>query len=319
MEDSPRILVMAPFAGEALEEAIRLKTTLTMTDLADARAADRAAAKLGLTAAAHFKLDTGMGRLGRLPDEVAAQFADIARLPNLRIEAIYTHLADAWNDEASRARQRAAMARFRDAAGDTASRLPVHWGGSDAMAFSRELDSNDGLRRGGDGLRVGIALYGDHPVADFEPAMTFKTRVVYRRRVPPGTPISYGSEFVTTRESELAVIGAGYGNGVLRALGGGREGHDGGQAHADVLIAGRRCPIRGRVCMDQVIVDVTDAVAAGATIDVGDEAVIFGRQTAPDGGPNGETIILPAAEQARRAGTISYELFCLAGRMNPHR
>jgi alanine racemase len=298
IDKTTHILVMVPLEGEALDEAIRLKTTLTITDLNEARAADRAAAGLGLTASAHFKFDTGMGRLGRLPDEVAAEFVEIARLPNLRVEAVYTHLADAWHDETSRARQRAAMARFREAAGDAAKTLPVHWGGSDAMVFLRDLPP-------GDGLRAGIALYGDHPAADFEPAMTFKTRIVYRRRVPPGTPISYGSEFTTTRETELAVIGAGYGNGVLRALGN----------KADILIDGQRCPIRGRVCMDQVIVDVTDPLAAGASIQVGDEAVIFGRQTTPDGA----TTILPAAEQARHAGTISYELFCLAGQMNPHR
>ena len=124
--------------------------------------------------------------------------------------------------------------------------------------------------------------------------MTFKTRVVYRRAVPPGTTISYGMTLTTKRASELAVVGAGYGNGYPRILGN----------RASVLIGGIRRPILGRVCMDQFVVDVTDA----PNVAVGDEVVLFGKQ--------GEAV-LPAAEVAAAAETISYELFCLAGGMNP--
>jgi alanine racemase len=300
-----RILILTPLANEALEEAVRVRATLTVTDLAEARAADRAAEKLGLGAEAHFKLDTGMGRLGRLAGEVAGEFPEILRLRRLRVGALFSHLADAWSDAhdwdspVNHRQQRAVMKRFRGAAGPGAAALPVHWGGSDALAFADAFAP-------GDGIRVGIALYGDHPAAPFEPAMTFKTRVVYRRRVPAGTTISYAWIYTTTRPTELAIVGAGYGNGLPRALSG---------RGAEVLIAGRRCPILGRVCMDQCVVDVTDLATSGIDPRVGDEVVLFGRQQAP----GGAVTYLPAAEQAARAGTIAYELFCLAGMLNPRR
>ena len=168
--------------------------------------------------------------------------------------------------------------------------LPVHWGGADAVRVLGELPETASLR-------VGIALYGDHPAfPDLEPAMTFKSQVIYRRRVPAGTKISYGGTHLTQRPTELALVGAGYGNGLPRALSG----------KGQVLIGGRRLPILGRVCMDQVVVDVTETPETAT----GDEAVIFGRQGGVD---------LPAREVAGQIGTISYELFCIAGQLNPRR
>jgi alanine racemase len=270
----------------ALAEAIRHNLWLTVTNLAEAAAADAMAAQLNLKARAHFKLDTGMGRTGRLGGEIIGQIPGIRRLGHLELTAVYSHLADAWADPASARAQFARLAEFRQRAG--LDHLLCHWGGSDAMALPELLSP-------GMWLRSGIALYGDHPtVAGLEPVMTFKSRVIYRRRVPAGTAISYGGTYQTTRETELAMIGSGYGNGLPRALSG----------RGSVLLRGRRCPILGRVCMDQVIVDVTGL----GDIAMGEEAVIFGRQ----GGA-----VLPAAEQAALAGTISYELFCLAGQLNP--
>lgn len=292
-----RLLMLAPLHGEALEEAIRLDVDLTVTDATEAAEVARAARRLGARATVHFKLDTGMGRIGRLPAEAAGEFARVLAMPELRVAAVYSHMADAWNSVESRDSQRRAMEAFRSAAPGVAG-LPVHWGGSDALAFAEAMAP-------GDGLRVGIAVYGDHPAAAFEPVMTFRTRVIYRRRVPAGTTISYGGTYTTSRTSELAIIGAGYGNGLPRVLGN----------RAQVLIAGRRCPILGRVCMDQAVVDVTDLAAAGGEVRVDDEVVLFGRQTG--GGEDDGGAILPAAEQAALAGTISYELFCVAGQLNP--
>ncbi|MBI3735791.1 alanine racemase, partial [Candidatus Sumerlaeota bacterium] len=113
-------------------------------------------------------------------------------------------------------------------------------------------------------------------------------------RAPKGTKISYGGTHTLARDSELAIVGAGYGNGYPRLL----------SNRAQILIAARRCPVLGRVCMDQIVVDVTDLPEAA----VGDEAVLFGRQG---------NALLPAAEVAQWAETIPYELFCLAGQINP--
>ncbi len=284
--DGREALCFAVLAGEALAQAVAAGVALTVTDADEATAAAAAARAVGRTAELHLKLDTGMGRMGRLPAEVLPMMARLHRLEGARLAAIYSHLADGWNHPASARRQLDVLLDFRRRAGLEAT--PIHLGGSDALALGSELPA-------GIWLRVGIALYGDHPaIADLEPAMNFKSRVIYRRAVPAGTAISYGMTFTTTRPSELALIGAGYGNGYPRSLSG----------RGRVLVGGRACPILGRVCMDQFVVDVTDAPG----IVVGDEALLFGRQ--------GEGL-LPAGEIAALAGTISYELFCLAGQINP--
>ena len=284
------ILCFSVLEGDALAEAIRQDLTLTITSQADAQDAAGAAAALGRAARAHLKLDTGMGRLGLTADEVLDQIPVLRALASLRLEGIYSHLADAWGDPASAREQCGRLYEFRRGAG--LEDLLCHWGGSDALTLAELQDT---ARWPATWLRSGIALYGDHAaLPELEPVMTFKSRVVYRRAVAAGTAISYGGTFRTARPTELALVGAGYGNGLLRALSG----------RGSVLLGGRRCPILGRVCMDQIVVDVTEIPEAR----MGDEAVIFGRQGAA---------ILPAAEAAAQAGTISYELFCLAGQLNP--
>lgn len=280
------ILLFSPVQGDPLEAALEQNLSLTITNLAEAQAANETAKRLDRKATVHFKLDTGMGRLGRLPGEVADQVRQIAGLPFVRLEATYSHLADAWDDPPSATRQWRILQDFR-AATDLQT-LPQHWGGSDALTLPIIHGSSSWIRSG-------IALFGDHPgLPDLEPVMTFKSRVVFRRSVPAGTPISYGSTFVTQRPTELAVVGAGYGNGLMRSL----------SNCGEVLMRGIRCPMLGRVCMDQVVVDVTDH----PEIRLGEEAVLFGRQG---------SVVLSVAEVARKAGTISYELFCLAGQLNP--
>ncbi len=124
--------------------------------------------------------------------------------------------------------------------------------------------------------------------------MHFKTRVIYRRRASAGERISYMGTHTLTRDSELAIVGAGYGNGYPVAM----------SNKASVLIAGRRRPVLGRVCMDQTVVDVTEA----PDVRCGDEVVLFGRQ-------GGER--LGAEELAAWGNTIPYELVCMAGQVNP--
>ena len=281
------IICFSVLTGEALTEAIVRDLTLTVTNFDETQQADHTANALGKIAKAHLKLDTGMGRLGRFGEEIAGEIDRMRSLEHLRIEAACSHLADGWADRNWGQDQWERFETFRRASG--LDELPCHWGGSDALGLP------SGALGPSDWLRSGIALYGDHPaIEDLEPVMTFKSRVVYRRSVPEGTTISYGGTFRTARPTELAVVGAGYGNGVLRSLSGcGR-----------VLIGGTPRSILGRVCMDQVVVDVTD----GPETTVGDEAVFFGRQGAA---------ILPACDVASVAGTISYELFCLAGNINP--
>lgn len=283
--------------GQDLERALDAEVELTVTDADDAEIAARAARARGVSARLHWKIDTGMTRLGRSPEEALASAPAMASLDGARVVAIYTHLADAWGDPAGGRAQLARLMDFleRAAPAGFGADLPIHVGGCDALALRGDLAR---LARPAM-ARVGIGFYGYHPgIADLEPAMNFVSRVIYRRRAPAGARVSYGGTFTLARESELALVGAGYGNGYPRAL----------SNRGEVAIGGRRYPILGRVCMDQVIVDVTDAPDPAA-IKIGEPVLLFGRA--------GEGVRLGADEVAAAAGTISYELLCLAGGMNP--
>jgi len=282
------ILCFSILRGADLEAAVANDIWLTITDANDAGEADRVAQELGRKATGHLKIDTGMGRAGRFPHEIIGSLRAIASLENLKMEAVYTHLADGWGDPESARIQKRLFDDFVSECEKTGLKaLSQHIGGSDIISVSPELTSGS--------VRAGIAVYGYHPgIGDLAPVMTFKSRVIYRRCAPAGTKISYGGTHTLQRESELAIVGAGYGNGYPRIL----------SNRGSVLIREKRCPVLGRVSMDQIVVDVTDAPG----VEVGDEAVLFGRQ--------GETR-LSAEEVAKLAETISYELLCLAGQINP--
>ncbi len=284
------IFCMSVLRDEALRVALAEGIILTVTDLSDAREISESAKAIGKTAETHLKIDTGLGRLGRLPHEIIGLLPEIVRLTHLRLDAVWTHLADGGNDRAGAKAQAERLANFLKEAQQTGFKdLRCHLGGSDAFVLCDEFQF--------DAIRSGIALYGYHPgIEGLEPAMTFKSRVIYRRRAPAGTKISYGGTHTLRRDSELALVGAGYGNGYPRSL----------SNRGQVLIRGRRLPILGRVCMDQIVVDVTDF----PSVELGDEAVLFGRQGSE---------ILSADEVANWAETISYELLCSAGQINPRK
>jgi alanine racemase len=140
-------------------------------------------------------------------------------------------------------------------------------------------------------VRTGLALYGICPLPEFQPlfrpVLSLKTRVVLVRTLQTGRTVSYGRTFTTSRETKVATIGAGYGDGYPRHL---------SNVGADVLIQARRCPVLGRVTMDQTLVDVSEL----PHVDVGDEVLLIGRQ--------GNEEIL-ASELAQKSGTIAWEIF----------
>lgn len=278
------ILLFTVARGRDLKGAIELGATLTITSEAEAREAAEAAASLDSVARAHLKIDTGLTRLGRTPEEALREVGPIGDLKRLELAGLYTHFSDAWDDPASARAQFDLLERFARDAGLGA--LPRHIGGSDVVSL--------GAPPPGYCIRAGLALHGYHAgVAGLEPVMTMKSRVIYRRRAAEGTKVSYAGTHVLRRDSELALVGAGYGNGLALSL----------TAKGRVLIGGRRFPILGQVCMDQVIVDVTEA----PHVAVGDEVVLIGRQ--------GEEM-LGADEVARLAGSSTYEVLCVAGGLN---
>lgn len=282
--ESP-ILCFSVLRGAALKAAVSRGIVTTVTNFEESAEADRLAAEFGLTALVHFKIDTGMGRVGRGVDEIRTHLPEILELQHVRIAGLYTHLPDGWRQPAEARRQMDELVRFAREIG-LEERL-LHLGGSDALSV------RDHPALGA--VRAGISIYGYHEgVAGLEPAMHFKTRVIYRRRAAAGARISYNGLHTLTRDSELAIVGAGYGNGYPVSM----------SNKASVLIRGRRHPVLGRVCMDQTVVDVTDA----PEVQCGDEVVLFGVQ---DGHRLG------ADELAAWGNTIPYELICAAGQINP--
>jgi alanine racemase len=233
----------------------------------------------------HIKVDTGMGRLGLAPGEVTAFAKKVRDLKGFRLEGLMSHFSDDDLSGSALARDQVGrFARVRDDLAREGIAVPVLHMANSAAILSLES-------AWWQMVRPGISLYGYAParslagVLSLEPVMTLKSRIAHLRKVPPGTPVGYGQTFVTRRESRLAVIPIGYGDGYLRVL----------SNRGEALVGGRRAPIVGRVSMDLVILDVTDISGCRMT----DEVVLLGRQ-------GNETI--SAVDLAERAGTIPYEI-----------
>lgn len=277
-----RILIFGPVAPRWIERLVRAGCALTVAD----RLSADAVAGAGINAQVHVKVDTGMTRLGVAPDELD-RLLDAIDTSRTTVEGVYTHLACADDsDSAMTQTQLAAFARTAEVVRRRFPRALVHAAASaGALAFpDAALDM----------VRIGIAMYGVPPAAhlthpSLRPVMTLATRVIRARRVPAGTPVSYGATYRTTFDTTIATVPLGYGDGYPRALSG--AGH--------MILGGRRVPVAGRVCMDFTMLDVGDTA-----VHEGDEAVVIG--------PG-----LPASEVAAAAGTISYELLCRVGRRVP--
>jgi alanine racemase len=259
--------------------------TGTVFDLDSARAFSRAAGEVGRTATVHVKVDTGMGRLGLLPDQVLPFLQHVTRLPNLFVEGIFTHFSVA--DEADKSYTRQQLARFEtvlEQIRQQAINVPiVHAANSAALLTLPEARY--------DMVRLGVALYGLAPSPEtplpegFRTALSFKTRVAQVKRLPPGSYVSYGNTYRTAGTETIAVIPVGYADGFRRAP----------ARWEYVLVRGRRAPIVGRVCMDQTMLNVTHIPG----VRQGDEVVLIGHQ-------DGESITVE--QVAEWLGTINYEV-----------
>jgi len=258
------ICVFAPFDPADAEEIACHRLTPFLSNLDGARALSRAAQRLRTSVHVHLEADTGMGRSGVLPDQVAQVAEQVARMPCIHLTGLATHFPSAEDDPAFTARQLETLNQARkkvEAAG--APLRYVHCASS--AAILRYPESRLNL------VRPGLLLYGilpavppETPIPDLRPALTLKTRVVLIRSLPAGHPISYQRTHTLARASRIATLPVGYGDGYPRALG--NAGH--------ALLCGRRAPIVGRVCMDVTLADVTDIPEAA----VGSEVVLIGAQ-----------------------------------------
>ncbi|MEF3274455.1 MAG: alanine racemase [Chloroflexus sp.] len=281
---SAPILVLGYTPPWQAADAIRLDLMVTLFDDDTAQALSAAACELGRTARVHIKVDTGMARLGLPVAEVGPFLSRLRDLPGLETAGLYTHFARA--DEADPAPTARQLTRFQTMLGEItrAGLRPPYVHAANSAATLRFPAARFDM------VRPGLACYGLAPSPDvpllpgMRPALSFYSEVAQVREHPPGTPISYGGEFVTSRPSRIATIPVGYADGLRRS-----------PPWRVVLIRGRRAPIVGRICMDYAMVDVTDI----PDVQRGDPVTIIGRQ--------GDDAI-SVDEIAGWLGTISYEV-----------
>lgn len=279
------VLILGYTPAWQTREAVLHNVRVTLYDLDIARALDRAAADLNTTVRVHVKVDTGMGRLGLLPDQVAPFFEGLQALENVEVEGVFTHFSVA--DSEDKAYTLEQLATFQRVLGELErqhARPPyVHAANSAGTLSIPEARFNL--------VRVGIALYGLDPSPEeglpavFQPALAWKSTVAQVKTLPPGSSIGYGQTYVTREQESIAVIPVGYADGFRRAP----------QHWGEVLIKGQRAPIVGRISMDQATVNVTHI----PDVRIGDEVVLIGRQ--------GDERIT-AEDVARCLGTINYEV-----------
>lgn len=259
----------------------RLTPTVCTTELAFA--INKMAGQLKCVAKIHIKVDTGMNRIGIVHENAFDFIKKISTLKSLKIEGLFTHLACADINGGYTLRQLGLFNQLLAALKKEGIKIPlVHAANSMGVIGYKESHFNM--------VRPGLMLYGLSPRSDLDiklkPALALKTKVVYCKRLPKGEGISYGHIYVTRADTNIVTLPIGYGDGYPRNLS--NEGY--------VLIKGRRFKISGRVCMDQVMVDV-----GSLKVPLGEEVVLIGSQ-----GKNKIT----AEELARYAGTISYEIVC---------
>ena len=285
------ILVLGYTAPVRTSHAIQENIVLTVYDFDVAKQFHEQAKAIGKPVRIHAKIDSGMGRLGIQADKAVKFLHFLTELPYIHLEGIFTHFARADEPQAdTTAKQLEQFKRILEECGYAEnSSVLIHAANSaGTLAFpSARFDM----------VRVGIALFG-LPPSNFvklpegiKPALSWKTRLISVKMLPPGHGVSYGFKYITSKEERIGVIAAGYGDGLRRV--------DGNQ----VLIRGKRVNVVGNVCMDQCMVQLDNLPEA----QIGDEVVIIGEQ-------NGAAI--SANDVAQRWRTINYEVICgLASRM----
>ncbi|HUO83894.1 MAG TPA: alanine racemase [Thermoanaerobaculia bacterium] len=284
------ILILGPVPSERLADALEAGSILGIVSLEGLRDVARAAAERPL--AIHLKLDSGMGRMGLIEDDLDEAARTIASVPGLRVAALYTHFANASDpDDPFTGEQLARFDRMVTRLAGQGVEAPLHHAANSAATMRR-------LVRAGDFVRVGLSLYGCEPLdqgsSRLDPVLRWKSGIVRLKTLPPGSAVGYGTTFRTTRTSRIATLPVGYADGYNRLL----------SNNGFVLVHGRRAPVVGRVSMDLVTIDVTDIPEAA----FGDEVILLGRQ-------GGEEIA--AEEIAERTRTIPYEVLTSIGARVP--
>ncbi|MEY2411342.1 MAG: alanine racemase [Verrucomicrobiota bacterium] len=282
------VLMLGACLRDEMDLAIRDNVQVTISSTDEAEAFSSAAHRLRRRAIVHMKVDTGMGRLGVAPEKAVALARHITRHPRLKLEGVYTHFASAEDDAPFSAEQALRFGKVVEALADSGLKPPlIHANNSAALLHQPGTVFNL--------IRPGLLVYGVSPPAPrrrdtefgdhLRAALSLKARVTLVKDIPKNGSLSYGRSFVAPRRMRVATIAAGYGDGYLRS----------GSNRAMVLLHGRRCPVVGRITMDQTLIDVSrlERVVSG------DEVVLIGRQGAEQ---------ITASELAGWCGTIPWEV-----------
>ncbi|WP_101772761.1 alanine racemase [Peptostreptococcus faecalis] len=275
----------------AVEESIKQNVSMTIFDYEFAKEISEKAKSLGMDAKVHIKLDTGMSRLGYVVsndniEDIAQEIKKIGELENITVEGIYTHFATA--DAENKEFENLQMSRFSDVLGELEKLniLPKYRHCSNSAEI---LDEEERYNM----VRPGIIQYGVYPsdevkhTIDLKPVMVFKAKVTNVKIVQPGTSISYGRTYFTTVVEKIATIAIGYTDGFLR-----------GRKNPYVYIKGVKCPVVGRICMDQTMV----RVPMDLDVNIDDDVTIFGDEN------------VSVDDVAIECDTISHEVMCKIGR-----
>lgn len=264
-------------------ETIRHRVSMTVWNTEQVEKINAVATQINQVARVHIKVDTGMSRLGVTADVVIHLFEAIANFPNVQVEGLFTHFACA--DEADPAQSDTQEEIFQSLVGKmkgSGFQIPLIHAANSAASLTRPSAYFNCVR-------LGIAMFGLHPSlecplpSEFRPALTWKSVLSQVKTLPRGRGISYGHEYITSREERIGTIPVGYADGFRRVM------------DNQVLIGGRKIPVVGRVTMDQIMVQLDTHPGARE----GDEVVLLGTQ-------GGESIT--AEEIAERWGSINYEV-----------
>ena len=244
----------------------------------------------------HIVVDTGMGRIGYLPnDESVEEVYKISKLPNIVIEGMFSHFSSA--DEKDKSYTYEQVKKYNN----FYEKLKIKNVNINMRHVANSAAIIDLPENHYEAVRPGIIVYGYYPSEevnrsniDLKPAMTLKANIVHIKTLPPGHFVSYGRKFETERESVIATLPIGYADGYTRLLFG----------KAQVIINGKLAPVIGRICMDQCMIDVTDIEG----VKIGDEVILMGEE--------GENNI-SAEAIAEAMGTINYEIVCMISKRVP--
>lgn len=290
------ILVLGCIFPDQYWEMLKYEIRMNVYTKEMAEAISALAVEKGEQAYVHIKLDTGMARLGFSAEESSIEeIKEIAELPNLVLEGVFTHFAKA--DEEDKTFTMMQLEKFEwmtQRLEEEGVTFPyVHASNSAGIIDVRRADYNL--------VRAGIAIYGLYPSEEVDkervqlkPALSLKSHIAFVKDIPAGTPVSYGGDFVSEHQMRIATIPIGYGDGYPRSL------SDTGY----VLIRGKKAPIIGRICMDQFMVDVSDI----PEVKFGDKVTLIGSD---------QEEYLPVEKLSELSGRFNYEFVCDLGKRIP--